>query len=52
MDINLIKRLSDEEHDKREIKKLLGFRKEYEEIKNLSREERAERLQKFMRGEK
>ena len=45
-----IKRLSDEEHDKREIEKLQRLKKEYFEIKNLSKEERTNRFLKIMRG--
>lgn len=45
-----IKRLSDEEHDKREIEKLQRLKKEYFEIKNLSEEEKINRFLKGMRG--
>lgn len=51
MNINLTKRLSDEEHDERQIKRLLELKKEYKEIKKLSLEERGKRFRKRMRGE-
>lgn len=45
------KRLFDEEHDKKEIENLQRLKKEYFEIKNLSKEERINRFLKAMRGE-
>ena len=49
MEMNLIKRLSDEEHDRREIEKLKKMREYYKA--HPSFEERWELFMKAMRGE-